>query len=97
MEVDVTNTGKSKTRENYNMYKSVVLENKITNDKNDSENGNVIEKVVSESDTLKIDSEIVSERERVIGCNGCLLYTSSILFMRQFQVLSLIIFQPNIV
>ena len=58
-----------KRSENYNdMYKNVVLENKVTNDKNDIENGNVIEKVVSESHTLKSVSEIVSESERVMGC-----------------------------
>ena len=36
----------------------------LTSDNNDIENDNVIKNVVSESDTLKIDSEIVSERER---------------------------------
>ena len=47
MGVDVINTDKSKTSENYNeTYKNVVLENKVTNDKNndnDIENGNVIQ------------------------------------------------------
>ena len=36
---------------------------------NDIENVNVTERVVSESDTLKIDSETVSESEKMISCN----------------------------
>ena len=55
------------------MYKNVVLENKVTNDNNDVENDNIIKNVVSESDTLKIDSEIVSESERIMGCNGVVI------------------------
>ena len=35
---------------------------KVTSDKNDVENDNIIKNVVSESDTLKIVSEIVSEK-----------------------------------
>ena len=54
---------------NENIVNNVVVESKITNSNNDIESGNVIEKVVSESETLKIDSETVSERESVICCN----------------------------
>ena len=45
----------------------------VTSDKNDVENDNIIKNVVSESDMLKIVSEIVSESERVIGCNGVVI------------------------
>ena len=55
------------------MYKNVVLENKVTNDNNDIENDNIIKNVISESEPLKIDSEIVSESERMIGCNGVII------------------------
>ena len=48
---------------------SVVVESK----NNEIENGNVIERVVSESDTLKIDSETVSEREKMISCNEVII------------------------
>ena len=57
----------------------MVLESKVTNVNNDIENGNVIERVVSESDTLKIDSEIVSERETVISVS----YTHLDVYKRQ--------------
>ena len=94
MGVGVINTGKSKTSENYNdMYKNVVLENKVTNDNNDIENGNVIEKVVSESDTLKIDSEIVSERERIIAVS----YTHLDLYKRQYTYILYYILHINFI
>ena len=47
--------------------------NKVTNDNNDIENDNIIKNVISESDTLEIDNEIVSESERMIGCNGVVI------------------------
>ena len=40
---------------------------------NDIENGTVIEKGVSESDTLKIDSETVSESEKIVSCNEVII------------------------
>ena len=66
-------TDKNKTNENYNdMCNNVVLDKKLTNDnddvennENNIENSNVTEKVVSESDALKI----------------CLLYTSIRMFL----------------
>ena len=54
----------------------VVGEVVLTSDDNDincnsevSRNDNIIKNVVSDRDTLKLVSEIVSESERVIGCN----------------------------
>ena len=47
----------------------MVLESKVTSVNNDIESGNVIERVVSESDSVKVDNEIVSEKESVICCN----------------------------
>ena len=78
MGVDVMNTNKSKTNENYDdMCKNVVLDKELTNDdddvennKNNIENGNVFEKIVSESDTVKINSESTDE---VVECNDGML------------------------
>ena len=70
------NTNKSNTNENYNdMCNNVVLDKKLTNDndvenENNMENSNVIKKVVSESDTLKINSESADE---VVECNNEML------------------------
>ena len=78
MGVDVMTTNKSNTNENYNdMCKNVALDKELTddnddvkNDKNNIENGNIFKKVVSESDTLKINSE---NTEEVVECNNEML------------------------
>ena len=62
------NTNDDNKVENENIVNNVVVESKVTNE-NSIENSNEIENVVSESETLKIDSETVSEREKVICCN----------------------------
>ena len=72
------NPNKNNTNENYNdMCNNVVLDKKLTNDdddvendKNNIENGNVFEEVVSESDALKINSENTDE---VVECNNEML------------------------
>ena len=69
----------SNTNENYNdMCNNVVLDKELINDDNDAENNenniensNVFEKMVSESDTLKINSE--STDEVVEWNNGMLM------------------------
>ena len=45
----------------------------VTSEKNNVANENIIKNVISESDTLKIDSEIVSESERMISCDGVII------------------------
>ena len=59
------------------MYKRQVLDKELTNDnddvyndKNNIENRNVIKKVASESDTVKINSESTDE---VVKCNNGML------------------------
>ena len=71
MGVGVMNTNKSNTNENYNdVCKNVVLDKELTNDDDDIENGNIIEKVLSESDMLKINNESTDE---VAECNNEML------------------------
>ena len=80
MGVVVMNPNKNNTNENYNdMCKNVVLDEELTNE-NNIESSNVFEKVVTESEMLKVNNESTEGNNEILMCvyesESCLLYTS---------------------